>query len=181
MERKVKVLLALTWALSIVCSVFAGYALAVWLPAQRHGVAKPSANVVILWEHAGGTDVLYSGNVITDIGEQHLRDMAANGGTFEAIKYISIGNASASASLTSLSSEYDRKAGNVVAWINNGDYAYNCTYKWTFTETVTLNAAGLHWASSGTGNLFAVANFAQTTFHANDNCTIRWIITFDGN
>jgi len=152
-----------------------------WLPMLRHGVARPKANVIILWEHAGGSDVLYTGNAITDIGEEHLRDMAANGGTLSAIRYISIGNATASTSLTDLANEYDRQAGNVVTWINNGDYAYNCTYKWTFSSTVTLNAAGLHWDASASNTLFAVANFAQTTFHANDNCTIRWIITFDGN
>jgi len=178
MERKVKVLLALAWALSVVCSVFAGYALAVWLPAQRHGVAKPSANVIILWEHAGGTDVLYSGNVITDIGLQHLRDIAANGGTFNAIKYISIGNATASSSLTDLTSEFDRQAGNVVTWMNGGYPAFNVTYKWVNVGPCTLNAVGLHWDASASNTLFAVANFVQTTFGANDNCTIKWVITF---
>jgi len=149
-----------------------------WLPMMRHGVATPTANVIILWEHAGGTDVLYTGNAITKIGLQYLRDIAANGGTYNAFKYISIGNASASEDLTDLASEYDRQAGNVVTWTNNGYPAFNVTYKWVNIGPVTVNAAGLHWDASASSTLFAVANFPETYFGGNDNCTIKWIITF---
>jgi len=99
------------------------------------------------------------------------------------LKYISIGNATASASLTQLSTEYTRAEGTVSdLWLYNGeDYAFNCTKKFTFTETVTLNAAGWHWASSGDNNMYAVANFDETTFQANWNLTITWVGVFDGN
>jgi len=178
MERKAKVLFSFAFALMFLSGFVACYAVYPVLFAPRHGVAVPKANVVILWEHAGGTDVLYSGNVITDIGLQHLRDMAANGGTFNAIKYISIGNATASSSLTDLTSEFDRQAGNVVTWMNGGYPAFNVTYKWVNVGPCTLNAVGLHWDASASNTLFAVANFVQTTFGANDNCTIKWVITF---
>ena len=83
MERKVRVLVAFAWALSLLASMTAGYALYPLLSAQ-HGRLEPKANVIILWERPGGVDELYIGNVITDIGLQHLRDIAANGGTYNA-------------------------------------------------------------------------------------------------
>ena len=183
-NRANSTIIAVGWILSIIIAFTAGYYLnPLFMHGQRHGVAKPNANVIILWEHAGGVDQLYVGNVITDIGEQYLRNITSQGASavVDAVKYISIGNATASASLTDLASEYDRQAGTVVEWINGGDYAYNCTYKWVNVGPVTLNAAGLHWNASGTGNLFAVANFAETTFGSNDNLTIRWVVTFNGN
>jgi len=175
-ERR-KAVLAVAWTLSLLASMTAGYALYPLLSAQ-HGRLQPKANVIMLLERPGGVDELYIGNVITDIGLQHLRDMAANGGTYTAFKYISIGNATASSSLTDLASEYDRQAGNVVTWTNGGYPAFNVTYKWINIGPVTVNAAGLHWDASASNTLFAVANFPQTHFGGSDNCTIKWIITF---
>jgi len=175
MERKVKVLVAVAWALSIVCSLYAGYALAPWLQA-RHGVSRVEANVFVFKETTHGVELILGGNVITDIGEEY-----AGSNDTSLIKYISIGNATASASLTKLTSEYDRKEGTVVEWTYNGDYAKNITYKWT-SLSVTLNAAGIHWSGTANSdnNLYAVANFDQTTFN-NENLTIRWMLVWDCN
>lgn len=55
--------------------------------------------------------------------------------------------------------------------------------KWTFTETVTLDCAGLHWASSGDNNLYACANFPDGSqkFNANENLTATWVCTYNCN
>jgi len=175
---KKNILLVIIWTLTLITSFYIGYNLKNYF---KHGTVTSKANVYIFWENPQGTDLLYGGNVITDIGEQYLRSIASQGGTYDAIRYISIGNATAAATLTDLATQYERKNGTIVEWINSGDYAYNCTYKFTFTETVTLNAAGLHWDLTAANTLFAVANFQETTFSVNDNCTIRWVITFDAN
>jgi len=140
------------------------------------------ANVLFIFERAGATESFMSGNVITNIGENYTRCAFSRGGTWLEIQYISIGNATAAPTLTQLTSEYSRQQGTITEWINGGDYAFNVTYTWTFTATVNINAAGAHWESTGNGNMYAVANFPSAqTFNANDNCTVRWIFTYDAN
>jgi len=189
MERlsRRQILIAVLWALSLVCASLSTYYYASGsFPWSWGGQAAEAGDVVFfIVETPEGKATLATHNVITDIGEMRLRNMTSQGGTSyaNAVKWISIGNATASKTLTQLTVEYDRQQGTVTEWINNGDYAYNLTRKWTFTETVTLDCAGAHWDSAGDGNLFAVANFpfGSQTFHANWNLTVIWIITFDAN
>jgi len=155
-----------------------------WIPIYTKQPPKTSigANVFITIETPMGIREIPIHNVITDIGEQQAAERFRTDGSYTALKYISIGNATASASLTQLTTEYTRAEGTISdLWTYNGDSAFNCTKKFTFTETVTLNAAGWHWASTGNNNMYAVANFDQTTFQANWNLTITWIGVFDGN
>jgi hypothetical protein len=148
---------------------------------QKHGMTVAKANVYFTVESANGVSDWFTGNVITDIGENATL-YGVSGVAFD-VKYISIGNATASQTLTQLTQEYARSvADSVTYWVYSGDYAKNVTKKFTFSETVTLNAAGLHWASSGNGNMYAVANFpSQQTFQANWNLTITWMLVFNAN
>jgi len=174
------------FALVLLCVALASagltYALTPWV-LRQHGVTSARANVFFIMERFDGPAVLQVGNVITDIGENYTRCAFSRGGTWSNVTYISIGNATASASLTILTSEYDRQKGTIAEWINGGDYAFNCTYKWTFSATVTINAAGAHWESTGDGNMYAVANFpnGNQTFNANENLTVRWVFTYNAN
>ena len=180
MERKVKVLVAVAWALSIVCSLYIGYALAPWLQ-MRHGVTELKPNVLIVWEYAGGRDIVYSGNVITNLhGEKYLRDAMAYANNTGAVIYIGIGNGTASVDLYELPQEYDRQQGTVSPWINNGDYAFNVTKKWINISGVTLNCTMAYYSASGATG-FAVANFEQTKYSSPGNLTVTWIFTFDAN
>lgn len=67
--------------------------------------------------------------------------------------------------------------------MNGTDYAYNVTHKFTATGTIRINATGLHWSDtdSADNTMFALASITATTFANNDNCTITWVITCDGN
>ena len=143
---------------------------------------KSGANVFVTIETPMGAKAIPIHNVITNIGEQQAAERFRTGASYTALEYISIGNATASSSLTQLTTEYTRAQGTVSSlWTYSGDSAFNCTHKFTFTETVTLNCAGWHWASSGDNNMYACANFDQTTFQANWNLTITWVGVFDGN
>ena len=143
---------------------------------------KSGANVFVTIETPMGIKSIPIHNVITDIGEQQAAERFRTGASYTALKYISVGNATESSSLTQLTTEYTREEGTVSSlWTYNGDAAFNCTKKFTFTETVTLNAAGWHWASSGDNNMYACANFDQTTFQNGWNLTITWVGVFDGN
>jgi hypothetical protein len=128
-------------------------------------------------------------NLITDIGENQTATRNRVGATYVAVKYISLGNATAAAGLTKLTTEAttlgaERAEGEVSnLWLYSGDAAYNITKKFTFTGDITLNACGGHWLVTGDsdGNMYSVANFAQTAFATSWNLTITWVYVFDGN
>ena len=155
----------------------------------QHRSPKMSLNVFVFKETAEGKETLASGNVITDIGEDFVRDDLSAGGTVNATKWISLSNdASPVQTWTKLPNElaasgFTRALGSVTQWTSGTDYAYNVTKKFTATGAVTAQCAGLQWAvtASSDNNLFACAAFTQTTFAANDNCTIVWMIVIDAN
>jgi len=177
---KRKFVLAL--ALCFVVAFSSGYAIQNVLLPRSVSRVRGGANVFVTIETPMGIMDVPIHNVITDIGEQQAATRFRTGASYTALEYISIGNATADSSLTQLTTEYAREQGTVSSlWTYNGDSAFNCTKKFTFTETVTLNCAGWHWASSGDNNMYAVANFDQTTFQNNWNLTITWVGVFDGN
>lgn len=152
----------------------------------------PKVNVymeVVKGEGAGATATLYSGNLITDIGENYTRDacLTLDGNTTEwAISLSNVGNPLVS--WTELDTEvaangFTRAAGDVVVWTNGGDSAFNVTHTFTASGTQQLQTAGLNWddTAESDGNLFAAATFTQTTFEASDTLTVKWIITFNAN
>ena len=159
------------------------------LPVHRSPRLK--ANVFILYETARGTWKGGSGNIITNIGERYARNVFGwdNVTAFNATQWISLGNATAGAALTKLTTEattlgFTRAANDTcVAWNNGTDYAYNVTNQFTASGTIRVDATGLQWSgtSDSDNNLFAVADITATTFENNDNCTITWVITWDAN
>ena len=177
-KKKFVLALALT---AILCSTL-GYSLRIHLVYQRPSM---KANVFLVFETFSGKAQVQTSNVITDIGENYTRNaFSGNSSGLYAVQWISIGNASGTLQTkTQLDSEYSRQFGTVANWTNSGDYAFNCTYKWTFTETINLNCAGGHWNSTGNNNLYAVANFPDgaVTFNNNENLTVRWVYTYNCN
>jgi len=158
---------------------------------------NPQVNVymeITKGEASGATATLASGNLITDIGENYIRDnVASDGVTFTnetvAVWSISLSNVgSPSASWTELDTEvaangFERATGTVAGWVNGGDCAFNVTKTFTASGTQQLQTAGLQWDDTGESdnNLFAAATFTQTTFATSDTLTVTWVITFNAN
>ena len=148
-------------------------------------------NVFVIYETTRGTHTENIGNVITNIGERYARNILGwdNQTSNNATQWISLGNATAAAALTKLTTEatatgFTRAANDsCVAWNNGTDYAYNVTNQFTATGTIRIDATGLHWnpTSDSDNNMFACADITATNFENNDNCTIVWVITCDGN
>lgn len=157
----------------------------------QHKDPSVSYNVYVFKD---GVQVAESGNTITNIGEQWIQSWAGLSGegnttSRNATQYISLSNdGSAAAAWTVLPGEvnangFSRALGDVTGWINSGDYAYNVTKTFTGTGTQQLQTAGLNWAgvAGSDNNLFACADFTQTTFNAGDTLTITWVITVNAN
>jgi len=152
---------------------------------QKHGVLNTTANVYITKQESPDiTSTLYIGNILTDILEERLTGYCK--GTYTdptPLYYVSFGNATAGTSLTQLTTQYSRETGSTSSGIVSMDYYYNVTVTKMFTETVTINAVGLHWASSGDNNLGAVANFPSgyERFDNTWNCSVTWQLVFNLN
>lgn len=180
-------------ALTLITVAAVAFAVGFYAPKAWLGHKEPeySANVFVIFETASGTHSAPVGNVITDIGEQYARNILGfdNVTSNNATQWISLGNATAAASLTKLTTEatgsgFARAANDTcVAWNNGTDYAYNVSKKFTASATIRVDATGLHWNPTGDSdsNMFACADITATTFESNDNCTITWVITCDGN
>jgi len=177
-KKKFVLALALT---AILCSTL-GYSIRTPLVYRKPNM---KANVFLIFETFEGKAKVQTSNVITDIGENRTGIYhSQNQTSIYAVLWISIGNASGTLqSKTELDSEYDRQQGSTVEWMNDNDFAFNCTYKWTFTETINLNCAGGHWNYTGNNNLYAIANFPDgaVTFNNNENLTVRWVYTYNCN
>jgi hypothetical protein len=157
---------------------------------NKHQPSRGGANVFLTVESPMGIYDIPITNLITNIGENETATRQRVGDTYVAIKYISLGNATASVSLTKLTTEAttlgaERAEGTVSAlWLYGGvDAAYNVTHKFTFTGDITLNCAGGNWDPVGDSdnNLYSCADFTETAFANNWNLTITWVYVFDGN
>lgn len=153
----------------------------------------PKVNVEMYITKGEGTGVsttLTSGNLITDIGENFAGNATFGLDANSTSWAISLSNdGSASAAWTELPVEiaangFTRAVGaNVGPFDNSGDWALNVTHTFTCTGTQQLQTAGLQWddTASSDNNLFAAADFTQTTFNADDTLTVTWVITFNAN
>jgi hypothetical protein len=151
----------------------------------------PKVNAYLFFETTRGSWSGESGNLITDLGENYVRNILGfdNVSNNNATKWISLSNVgSPLVTWTELDTEvaangFTRALGTATAWLNGTDYAYNVTHKFTASGTQQLQTAGLQWNDTpeSDGNLFAAATFTQTTFETNDNLTITWVITWDAN
>lgn len=158
---------------------------------QNHRDQRVRANLFILFETAKGSWSGRGGNLITNIGERYVRNAIGfnNVTNFNVTQWISLSNAgSPLVTWTELASEvaangFTRAIGTVTHWMNGTDYAFNVTNQFTATGTQQLQTAGLQWndTASSDNNLFAAADFPQTTFSSGDNLTITWVITWDAN
>lgn len=184
MNRKTLIVFALT----IVISGSLGYSVA---NIRVHRDPRIKANVFYFFETAKGSYSGKGGNLITNIGEQYVRNAIGfnNVTNFNYTGWISLSNVgSPLATWTELNTEvnangFSRSAGTVTTWMNGTDYAYNVTNQFTASGTQQLQTAGLQWNDTAVSdnNLFAVDTFTQTTFESGDNLTITWVITWDAN
>jgi len=184
-----------SWALSLVLTALLCTALTyalVQTSAYVHRSPKVNVNLFVIHESVSGKEEITSGNVMTNIAENNLRDRLAFGNSTlgtNMTDYLSTGNSTVAATLTKITTECDnssafgRKQGTVSAWYNGTDYAYNVTATWTANATVTIDTIGLNWfwSDGSDNNLFAVAAITQTAFAVSDNCTAIYVITIDAN
>jgi hypothetical protein len=164
---------------TILLSLLCGYYVAPMFVPKRYLDA-----VVIAYETSEGKGFLEMHNLITNIGENQSRTRMAVGNTYVELKYISLGNATVVAAETQLDAQYStRITGTVTTDLSYlAHSSFNVTTnKYTFTETVYINATGAHWAASGDNNMYAIAALQGGTmlqWNANDNITITWVFSF---
>lgn len=187
MDGKAKTgLISIVLATIFLSAYFAGY---------QNGMENASINIVETPKYAGkltteitradGTVELYEvTNVVTTIGKTRMRDHLGWGNATDPTnqtKYLSLSNdASPQASWTKLANEVtdsglDRQTGTV-AWINST--AFNVTYQWTATASVTVQTGGIHWSpdDDSDGNLWACAAFTSTTLNSGDKIRNTWTV-----
>lgn len=163
-------------------------------PLLMHKNPSITANVEITENVGGLSSTLYSGNVITDIGETYVASWLGSCGSGNttarnATQWISLSNDGSAADTWTehpnevAANNFTRALGTVATWTNSGDDAFNVTYTFMASGTQQLQTAGLHWSgvSDSNNNLFAVADFTQTTFNSGDTLTIKWSITVNAN
>jgi len=177
-------------SLIAVLTFLGGYSIA-QVSLKNHRDPTLRENVYIFKETPSGTELIGSGNVISDIGERYIRNILGfdNVTANNATKWISLGNSSVADTKTKLDTEatttgFTRTLGTVTAWMNGTDYAYNVTKKFRATGDIQINCAGLQWSgtSDSDNNLFALASLGGAQdFENNWNCTIVWVITWDAN
>lgn len=177
---------------TFLCATVFGALINVQFPLFTRQYTRIKSNVYIFKETSEGIEELVRGNTITDIGEKYVRDQIGfdNATNWNFTQWIAVGNSTITTAKTKLDTEATgagfarayRDA--IVPWINGGDYAYNITNMFTASATITINAASCHWngTSNLDNNMYALASLGGSeTFNLNDNCTIRWVLTFNGN
>jgi len=194
MENKAQLQTPKFWAIVFLTAIlaFGGGYLAHVQPWKKPQV---EANVYVFVESPEGTALIASKaitvhNTITDIGEKLLRDWLSGANvTSYIVKYIALGNSTVDQTKTKLDTEatgtgFIRTEGSIDYWVSSGDYAYNCTNKFTATDYITINAASAHWnsTSNSDGNMYALASLGGSQQFQNGwNCTIVWVFVFNAN
>lgn len=162
---------------------------------QRHAIRDTqelrfSANVYVTFQTSYGTWTEHSHNLITDIGEDYVRDIICfdNVTAQNATQWIALGNSSILQTRTKLGVEatslgFTRALATATKWENGTDPAGNFTKKFTASGTIRVNATSINWSgtSNSDNNCYALDSITATTFNLNDNCTITWVLTKDGN
>jgi hypothetical protein len=138
---------------------------------------------VEVWVRKAGTDewkfLMKTHNVFTKIGKNWVRDALGNAPPSDVAKYISLsaGNGTAPADTwvqlpSELTGGLARAAGTYGAL---GVGTWEIEYTFTSDVTVTVVDTGLHWASSGSGNMIAAAELSPTASLASgDSLKITW-------
>ena len=121
-------------------------------------------------------------NLLTNIGKEFIEDKLTNPSNTNVTKYISLSNVATdcSESATVLANEITTaglaRAEGTITDTGTGNFTVEKTFIATGSVS-NVQVAGLHWYSSGDDNLFACANFTSVNLEANDELTIRWIVT----
>jgi len=164
-----------------------------WTNGTKFGHSQPElrANVFVLHEGIGGIEEIGGANVITNGGEQYVRNaLAFNNNTAAMLNTttcIGVGNTTTPAATSTYfdteatSNGFGRSNGTTTAWYNTtgSNFAFNVTKTYTAATAATnINSAALFWNTGNvTGSMFAIAAITATTFNVGDNCTITWVIT----
>jgi len=162
---------------------------------NHHTQPELRANVFVLHEGIGGVEEIAGANVITNGGEQYVRNALAfnnattgsTSGFLNTTTCIGVGNTTTPAATSTYfdteatTNGFGRSNGTTTAWYNTtgSNFAFNVTKTYTAATAATnINSAGLFWNTGNvTGSLFAIAAITATTFNVGDNCTITWVIT----
>jgi len=173
--------------LTALLSVASTYGVLSYLNAQKFaGTMTLRENMFVVYELMHGLEEFELGNVITDIGENiTCFSIFSN---VSSILDLAVGNATGTLQTkTALDAVYnDPTDGEYVTatlsdyWFNGGDLARNMTFKWTFEETVNLDAAASYNSNLDAYNMANFVGGAQT-FNNNENLTVRMVFTFDAN
>jgi len=172
--------------LTVILSVSVTYAWTHQIFSIAHET-KPQVNVSYVFETWDGVFIYDIHNVITDTAEKHTRNAFSRGQEENATK-LAVGNVTGTLQTKStLDDVYDDPTdgqyveGAIVEWESGGDSAYNCTWKWTFEETVNLDGAALYIGN--TTFVYALANFpgGAQTFTSGENLTVRWTPVYNAN
>jgi len=130
-------------------------------------------NLKTFSEHAG---------LVPNIGLDWVEDQLGDSPGTDPAKWISLTNStdSPAAGWTSLPYELDAEFNLTRA---AGVYASTGVGSWTITQTfyanatITVNGAGLHWASSGDNNLFAADTITAANMENGDSIELEFTIT----
>ena len=172
--------------LVMICFASLGYSIKV-ISSRMAGTTTVRDNLFFIIEKYDGVCVLETSNIITDKGEEHTMQAFSRGHGVNVTK-IALGNVTGTLQTkTALDAVYDDPTdgqyceGTIVEWQNAGDWAYNCTFKWTFEESVTLNASAFYIGN--TTYCYAIAQFpgGPDSFINGENLTVRWIPTYNAN
>lgn len=175
--------------LLLVLSFSLGYAFHNFISYRGHENPKLKANVYVFKETPQGQDLIYSGNVMTDRIEKKLRNIFGyNNETVYTFNAIALGNSTIAQTKSKLDTEatstgFARANGTIAGWVNSGDYAFNCTHKFTATGNIAVNSTALHETDTGEAtDAVALASLGSLEdFQNNWNCTIIWSITYNAN
>ena len=160
-------------------------AYAVFVNLQRPAAALPVGfhYTVEVWIMRAGSDgwklLLRTQNVFTRIGKDWVRDALGSAPPSDVAKYISLsaGNGTAPSDTwvqlpNELTGGLARAAGTFTA---TGLGTWKIEYTFTSDQTVTVVNTGLHWATSGSGNMIAAAELSPTASLApGDSLKITW-------
>lgn len=178
--------LLLVLSITVICSASFAYAMIPRMVLLLHQESRSHDNLFLIFEKMDGTSYYDLGNLITDKGETLSRNSASRIVSINVSK-LAVGNITGlDQTDTVLDNVYADPTdgsyveGTIVEWTNVGDFAYNCTWQWTFEETVRLDAAAAYFGN--TTFAYSMANFPEaTTFNSGENLTVRFVHTYNGN
>ena len=168
----------------IMLSVFAlGVASGTTIQIFHYSKATVKGNVTITILRNGIPIYFYEGhNFVTNIGLDFCEQQLGSSPSTESARWISL-STSSQAPLQTWTKIPDELATSGLSR-TAGTYSSLGIGQWKIEKTFTATAlvtgiqlSGLHWASTGDNNLFAVLQMPSANVQANDNLLIQWQVT----